>query len=301
MTGYVVYLDQFFLGNLLMNYLILWSASRLGKARASFFRLSLASGLGGIYSLLTFLPGTGLLFSFPWKLLFSFVMVLVAFAPLSWRNLAACLVLFYISSFILGGMVLGFTYLFHTNTSFLAEIKGIPAVVSRYFWTGVFLALLFGWVSYRAGAWILQRKLTQQRLKIRICFFGRWVDVSALVDTGNSLVDPMTGNPVIVVEYDALKSILPPEMSNSFALDEVRAMATLTGTPWAARLRIIPFQSLGQQQGVIPGIRPDVVEIEKGFKKIAVEKVIVGIYHHRLHSGADYQALLHPALLLEAA
>ncbi|MEW6424844.1 MAG: sigma-E processing peptidase SpoIIGA, partial [Bacillota bacterium] len=59
MAGYVVYLDQVFLGNLLMNYLILWSAGRLSNARTCAFRLALAAGLGSLYSLLTFLPGTG--------------------------------------------------------------------------------------------------------------------------------------------------------------------------------------------------------------------------------------------------
>ncbi|MEW6275366.1 MAG: sigma-E processing peptidase SpoIIGA [Bacillota bacterium] len=303
MAGYVVYLDQVFLGNLLMNYLILWSAGRLSNARTCAFRLALAAGLGSLYSLLTFLPGTGFLFSLPCKLLFSVLMVLAAFAPLSWRALAACVGFFYVSSFALGGMVLGFTYLLHTNAGFFREMKEIPAVIGRHFWSGVLLTLLFGWTAYRLGAWVLRRRWQQRRFKIAISFFGRRVDVDALVDTGNSLVDPLTGDPVIVVEYEAVKAVLPAEIQKTFEenqLDYTRLLADLTNTPWAARFRVIPFQSLGQQHGLLAGLRPDVVEIEQGSRKIKAQKVIVGIYRHRLHSGENYRALLHPALL-EAA
>lgn len=302
MVGYVVYVDQVFFGNLLMNYLILWSAGRLSNARSSFLRLALAAGLGSFYSLLAFLPGTGLLFGFPGKLLFSLLMVLAAFAPLSWRTLVACAGFFYLSSFALGGMVLGFTYLLHSNAGFFREMKEIPAVISHHFWSGVLLSLLFGWTAYRLGHRLLERRLTRRRFKIAISFFGRQVEVDALVDTGNSLVDPLSGDPVIVVEYEALKAVLPPKIRKSLEEkhDYTRLLAELANTPWAARLRVIPFQSLGQQHGLMAGLRPDAVEIDQGSKKITAEKVIVGIYHHRLHSGENYQALLHPALL-EAA
>ncbi len=303
MAGYVVYVDQVFLGNFLMNYLILWSAGRLSNARASFFRLALASGLGSLYSLLTFLPGTSLLFILPSKLLFSLVMVRLAFAPLTWRVFAACVGFFYVSSFALGGMVLGFTYLLHTNSGFFREIREIPEVVNRHFWSGVCLALLFGWTAYRLGLWIIQRNIRQRDFQIALYFFGRRVDVRALMDTGNSLTDPLSGDPVIVVEYEALKPVLPPEVRKSFEegqLADPRLLAHLTNTPWATRLRLIPFQSLGQQHGLLIGIRPDLVEINQGSRNIKTEKVIVGIYGHRLHSGESYQALLHPALL-EAA
>ena len=303
MAGYIIYVDQFFFGNLLMNYLILWSAGRLSNARSSVFRLALAAVLGSLYSLLTFLPGTGLLFGLPGKLLFSLMMVLAAFAPLPWRTLAACAGFFYLSSFTLGGMVLGFTYLLHTNAGFFGEMKEIPAVIGRHFWSGVLLSLLFGWTAYRLGRRLLQRRLARRRFKVAISFFGRRVDVDALVDTGNSLVDPLSGDPVIVVEYEALKALLPPEIKQSLEesqLDYTRLLAGLANTPWAARFRIIPFRSLGEQHGLLAGLRPDAVEIDEGSKKITAEKVIVGIYRHRLHSGENYQALLHPALL-EAA
>lgn len=303
MTEYVVYVDQVFLGNFLMNYLILWSAGRLGNLPARAWRLALASFAGSVYALFFFLPGTALLYTFAGKFLFSLLMVLAAFAPLSWRAWAYCTGLFYACSFALGGMVLGFTSLLHSNAGFFQELAEFPAVVHRHFWTGVAGALLFGWAAYRFGSGILRRRLAQKIFPVGISFSGRRVDVKALLDTGNSLVDPLTGEPVIVVEYEAIKPILPPELRTSLEeeqLDYTRLLAGVAGKPWAARLRLIPFQSLGVQHGLLPGIRPDAVEIAQGEKKVAVDRVVVGICRHRLHEGENYRALLHPGLL-EAA
>lgn len=302
-TEYVVYVDQVFLGNFLMNYLILWSAGRLSSVRIRSFRLLLASLAGSVYSLAAFVPGTGPLFTFTGKLLFSLLLLLLAFAPLSWRAWAVCTAFFYACSFALGGMVLGFAYLLHANAGFFQELTGVSAVLHRHFWTGVVCALLFGWTAYRFGAALVRRRLAQRFFEVGISFSGRRVDVKALLDTGNSLVDPLTGEPVIVVEYEAIKPILPPELSAPLEeeqLDFTRLLAGVAGKPWAARLRLIPFQSLGQQHGLLPGIRPDLVEIDRGERKVAVERVIVGICRHRLHSGENYRALLHPGLL-EAA
>jgi len=303
--GYVVYVDQVFLGNLVMNYVVLWAAGRLGRVRVSFLRLLLAAGIGDIYSLLAFLPGLDQLFSLPVKLLFSLIMVLTAFAPLPWRVLAGCLGGFYLASFSLGGMVLGFTYLLHTNASLVNEAGKIPAVISRHFWSGCLLALLFFWTVYAVGGWLLRKRGSQQRFQVPlgICLSGRRVEVEALVDTGNSLTDPLTGEPVIVVEYDVLKEILPPVVKSFFegqCFDYTSLLVALSGTPWATRFRVLPFQSLGLKHGLLIGLRPDRVEIDQGEKKVLVDKVVVGIYRHRLHTGSTYHALLHPALL-EAA
>lgn len=302
MGGYVVYVDQVLLGNLVMNYVILWAAGRLGGVRISFPRLLLAAGIGGIYSLLAFLPGLDQLFSLPVKLLFSLIMVLTAFVPSPWRVLASCLGFFYLASFSLGGMVLGFTYLLHTNASLVNEAEKIPAVISQHFWSGCLLALFFFWAVYAAGSWLLRKRGSQQRFQVplNICFSGRRVKVEALVDTGNSLTDPLTGEPVIVVEYDALREILPPAVNIFFEgrdFDYTSLLAALSGTPWAARFRIVPFQSLGLEHGLLIGLRPDEIEIDQGKKKILADKVVVGIYRHQLHTGSTYHALLHPALL----
>lgn len=305
MGGYTVYIDQVFLGNLVMNYIVLWAAGRLGRVYASFYRLLLAAAIGSIYSLLTFVPGLDQLFNLPFKLLFSLIMVIAAFAPLPWRVFAGCLGFFYLASFSLGGMVLGFTYLLHTNTSLINEIEQIPDVISKYFWPGCLLALFFTWLCYTAGSWLLRKRLNQKRLRVPliISLCGKRIEIEALLDTGNSLTDPLTGEPVIVVEYTALKEALPPAVEGFFKeknSDFNSLLDALSGTPWVTRFRVIPYQSLGLEHGLLIGVRPDSVEINQDGKKVLVNKVVVGIYYQRLHADSTYHALLHPDLLKAA-
>lgn len=300
MTGYVVYIDQVFLGNLLMNYLILWSAGHMSNARSSLWRLILASALGSIYSLSIFLPGTSRLFSPLMKLIFSILILAIAFLPQSWRNFLLSFLFFYLASFILGGMIFGFSYFLQSSSILLNEPGGFLSVVNRHFWTVIWLTLIFALIACRLGARLLQKRLTQQLYHIVINFFGRQVEVEALADTGNSLLDPLSGDPVIIVEYEALKPVLPAEIFSSFEGEHFSCeqfLMSITGAPWSKRIRVIPFHSLGEQNGLLVGIRPDGVEIKRGTKKVLAEKVIIGIYRHHLDEFSNYKALLHPTLL----
>ena len=305
MAGYVVYVDQVFIGNLIMNYVILWAAGRLGQVSPRFPRLLLAAGVGSIYSLLSFFSSVGWLYNLPAKVLMSLAMVLIAFAPLSWRVLAGCFSFFYLASFSLGGMVFGFTYLLHSNPVIAGQAGRVTSIAGRYFWAVVLLALCFFWAVYVTGGWFFRKKggLNRFQVSLGISIYGRSVKVSALVDTGNSLMDPLTGEPVIVVEYSALKAILPSVVKVFFEkkdLDYTSLLTALEGTPWAARFRVIPFHSLGVEHGLLVGIRPDEVEIDQNGEKALIDRVVIGISRSRLTTGSAYHALLHPGLL-EAA
>ncbi|WP_274378655.1 sigma-E processing peptidase SpoIIGA [Desulforamulus profundi] len=72
---------------------------------------------------------------------------------------------------------------------------------------------------------------------------------------------------------------------------------SLSETPYAKRLRLIPFQSLGKENGMLLGIRPDVIEICYRDKKQQVKDVVLGIYDRKLSPETTYRALLHTQFL----
>ncbi|MDD3706195.1 MAG: sigma-E processing peptidase SpoIIGA, partial [Clostridiaceae bacterium] len=59
-----VYADIILLENLIMNYLILWSAAQLTRYRHSKVKLMIASFLGAVYALLSYSSEYDYLFSF---------------------------------------------------------------------------------------------------------------------------------------------------------------------------------------------------------------------------------------------
>lgn len=303
MQNYIVYVDQVFLANLFINYLILWLTGLFSEAKSSFFRLLLGAATGSFYSLALFLPGSSSLFSIPLKLLFSLLMILVSFAPLPKPRFLSCLGIFYLISFSLGGFLLGFLY-FLNNTAGITVSQDLTAI-KVYFWPGLLLAFLAAWLVCRAGAQILFRRFQRLYLQVplKISLAGTEVELTGLMDTGNSLIDPLTGSPVIIVEYKALSKTLPEEMKkfleSGFTENKFNVRELETNS-WATRLRLIPYRSLGQNNGFLIGLKPDRVEVYREEQTIVIEKVIIGIYLNRLNSGNTYQAILHPNLLAVA-
>ncbi|MFZ5647221.1 MAG: sigma-E processing peptidase SpoIIGA [Bacillota bacterium] len=300
MTTTVVYLDKLFFGNLLVNGVILWSAGRLSQVRARHYRILMGALLGSAYSVALFLPGADYLFSFYAKFAVSLLMVGAAFAPVPPRRFILCLSFFYAVSFALGGMVMGISYFF-SHTAVPGQVNSYFKAISRHLWPGLLagLMLLLASVAVLPRYFKNRQGIEAMKMPVTIHLNGRRVTVKGLVDTGNSLCDPVTGEPVVVVEHSAIKDVLPGPMkeADAFAGDAVSVIESMMNTPWSGRLRLIPFQSLGNDHGILLGIKPDRVEFVKDSRVQKVEKVVIGIHGRRLDAGEGYNALINPSLL----
>ena len=304
MPTYVVYLDEVILGNLVMNYAILWSTARFGRINTDMWRLFAGAGLGSLYSLALFLPQLNSLLSVSCKFIMSLLMVFIAFAPLQLKRLFKVLGYFYLSSFVLGGVVFGCMYFLRTGTGILSS--GLSSPSREHFGYGIALALAVTWIMGK-GVELARQKTFQDSCKVPLTvrLWGSSVELEALLDTGNSLTDPLTQHPVIIVEYKAVKELLPPPVQYLFEKENISDFdllhKTLSGNKWAERFRLIPFQSLGRSDGLLLGFRPDeIITGQKGMKKL-VRKVVVGIYPGQLGTNASYRALLHPLIMDEYA
>ena len=60
------------------------------------------------------------------------------------------------------------------------------------------------------------------------------------------------------------------------------------------RARLIPFSSLGKENGMLLGFVPDKAEIYDECGVRVLEKCVVGIYEHSLSKDRSYAALLNP-------
>ena len=66
---------------------------------------------------------------------------------------------------------------------------------------------------------------------------------------------------------------------------------------YISKLKVIPFSSLGKQNGMLLGIKADEVNIENEEENITKENVIVGIYDKALTKKGEYRALIGMNLL----
>jgi stage II sporulation protein GA (sporulation sigma-E factor processing peptidase) len=125
------------------------------------------------------------------------------------------------------------------------------------------------------------------------------VRFNALVDTGNSLTDPITGYPVMIVEAESLKAILPSEVYDSVVSNNIyKQIPNGNGeNTWIKRIHLIPFKSIGKENGMRTGFRPDNLRVGRDGAFKEINNVIVGICGIKLSNSAKYSALVGPAML----
>ncbi|MDA8337225.1 MAG: sigma-E processing peptidase SpoIIGA [Peptococcaceae bacterium] len=297
MPTYVVYLDEVFLENLAMDFLLLHTAARLCRIEARPWRTGLAAVLGGLYALTLFFSAGRPLTGAGGKVLVSLVMVAVAYAPLSFKRFFLALASFYLVAVTAVGAALAAAYMLAGPGNRLWDAD---LVLAGRLMPAVAGALPPLWFVGR----LVRRRLESMvldvcRLRLSIGLQGRRVQVDALVDTGNRLEDPLTGHPVVVVEADALKPLLPEGLTGVLAAPgevDLEGLAALAGSDLASRLRLIPFQTLGRG-GLMVGFRPDRLEIVLPAQCKSINGVVVGITGERFDSGLNCRALVHPRLM----
>lgn len=296
-----VYGDVIFLENLIMNYLILWSTARLTRYSYSKIKLLIAAVLGATYAVLSYFPIYSYLFGFLMKVLFSLLMVIIAFTPIHFHLLLKLTGIFYIVSFVFGGAAFGLFYFINGLTLTSNGISFIGDFPVKILCVAVFAAYFT--IKY---SWdYIQHRIKRERivLKIEICFDNKQLLLDALVDTGNSLKDPITNAPVMITEYETIKELLPDDVQKIFehsGENDLNAIAEImTDSKWATRFRIIPFKSLGKENGMLVGFRPDIVTIFDSEKEIQLRNIVIAIYRKNLSKDGEYSALIHPEMLKE--
>ncbi|MGO0122030.1 sigma-E processing peptidase SpoIIGA [Desulfothermobacter acidiphilus] len=296
MASCVVYVDELLLTNTLMNFLVLYLTGRLAGLAFSVWRLLLAALLGFLYILILFTPSGAYLYNLVGKVLVSLLMLWLAFGFMPWRRFLVVGLIFYGISLALGGVVYGVSFFFHGHP------EG-EKLTYRFFLPGLLATVLLAIVLGRVGT-RLHRRVGEGFFHVpcRLWLANRSLELTALVDTGNQLLDPASGYPVMIVDYAVLEPHLPEEfrswLRESGSSDPTSFASWSWSDPrWLTRIRLIPFRSLGVSGGLLVGIKPDAVEVWYRGKGVKTSKVVVGIYGDRLSPEGTYQALLPPGLI----
>ncbi len=114
-----------------------------------------------------------------------------------------------------------------------------------------------------------------------------------MIDTGNLLKDPITNSPVIIIEKNKLSNILPKEiLENSEKIINGKYEFSDENLKYESKFRVLPFSSLGKQNGMLLGFKVDKIEAEINDEEIIREDAIVGIYDKKLSSRNQYEGLI---------
>ena len=158
----------------------------------------------------------------------------------------------------------------------------------------IFIGAIVASIILITGFKVVKSKFSKKDMfcNINIKIQGKEKKIKVMVDTGNLLKDPISGMPVIVIEHTELYDILPKELLNN--LEKILG-GDLKGIPedikneYLSKLRVIPYSSLGKQNGMLLGIKADEVKVEDETIK---NNVIIGIYNKALTKRGEYNGLI---------
>lgn len=280
----VVYIDVLFAVNFIINILLIEASGVITATESVWYRTLFAALLGAMYAVCVFFPDLELLYTFFMKMVFSGFIVICAFGIKSLKHFFALWGAFYAVNFVFGGCVVALMSL-----TDLGQRSG--AVYSNgivYFdlpWQVLLLSTVLSYALVIIMGRVRKKRVEKARVTRGIAIYanGRCAKLRALVDTGNSLFDPITGDPVAVCEYRELKKLL--------GSGEEPIVEKLTKEGF--KVRLVPFTSVGTAHGIMPGFKPDMVKVDGK----ETGRCIICVCENPLSPGGEYGALLNPQLI----
>lgn len=284
-----IYIDILFLINLTIDYIILNSTALISGNKAIKWRILTAASIGAIYSVIIFFPALEILNLILLKLAFSTIILLVAFKYKSISSLLKTTLIYYIINTVYGGGMYAF-YHFTTLGSKMNYSNGIY-YIDLPLWAIILLSFVFYFLIKLFTKITNERSIQKNISKLRIYFENTYIDINALLDTGNSLYDPISLMPVMLVESCQFRNKISDSFIREAESGKAGALPELHTAYPNLKLRVIPFHDVTGVKKVIYAFKPTKIINTETNKEI--NHMLVGIINSKLTNDNSYTALLH--------
>ena len=297
----VLYADILFLVNFVMNGFVLWVVAKLTRSKRKNRWIVLAAAvMAFLYTLLIIIESLRFINVALASIIILSIGLVIGLYPKGIKGFAKVMVVAYCISFTVGG--LGMALIFLTDLPYVvyhiaSDWSEFTRAVS---WQIAFISMIFCYVLLKLAIRLNNHYTLKRQMLCTIQIFLGEQDCSfdALVDTGHSLKEPLSQSPVIIAEFEQVKTVLPDGLKVLFyekQEDDFADLLTEQEGTFYNRIRMIPFTSVGRSNGMLIGFRPDSVRVE-GVTDTP-HNIIIGIYNDKLCRDGRYQGLVSPELV----
>lgn len=257
---HVLYLDVYFMINFLMDALVAFTAGKLLRKKVKPARIFFAASFGALYASITVILrivslSYTILVTYIWT---SCILTFILFGKGTIRQILQRIIMLFTAVFLVNGIV-----------SFCLKITNSFFVI---FGLSLFLLGIIGMELCR------NKGKDREVVDVVLCYEKNKVSLRGLVDTGNSLQDPVTKKPVHVINAEIGKKLL-----------ETYSMAKKGFT-------YIPYRSIGNANGMMPAIYIDTMEINLE-EKLIITHPLIGIVQTELSSNMHFQMIINPEVI----
>ena len=209
----IVYVDVLVFLNSVVDYFILLAASFFAERKIKEWRLMLSSFLSALGSLYIFAPKTNMFFDFLFKALFSLFITLTAFGYKKLRIFFKAYFCFFGVSLLYCGLAVLLWTVFAPNKMVIKN----SVVYFNISLTQMLIFTVAGYVVIRLiRFFIIRNSVHSKRAELSLFNENTTVNVTALVDSGNSLKDIYQNRKVVITDnktaetlFDNLEKKLP--------------------------------------------------------------------------------------------
>ena len=258
----VIYLDVLAFINLAMDYLLLLATARIAGVFTARRRLIMGAVLGALYAVFSVLPATAFLQHWGCELIAGAAMVALVFSQCRGRLLRVEVVFAMVSCACAGAvMALGQATgaVLRVNGMYYLDVPLriiVPAALLCWCASG----LLFRGAAGQDGG-------ERPSAMVEIEFSGKHAVFHLLCDTGNTLCEPVSGRPALLIDRYAAAQLFPAELVgviNGLRADNAGTQMACLPEAWRTRFCLLPYRAVGQSGGLLLAFRPDKVQVQNG-------------------------------------
>ncbi len=262
---YIVYIDRLYLLQTIQTMVLLlltgaFLQGRMISDKKTILRMALGSGAEALFFCALFLvPGIGGAWKSGLLAGSSLILPILVFRLKRKEQILRGIILYHGSAFLLGGIF----YAWLGVTGRTLAVHTMPAAACTAL-TAVAVLALWRWA--RGEKTLVTVEILEGDVRIVTC---------ALIDSGNTLYDPISEKPVSVVERSVLDgriALMQPE-----------------------RFRLIPYHTLGSR-GLMQMIQLEKLIVHSAGKDVEIEKPLLGLFDGTVTQSGDYRMILNPSL-----
>lgn len=296
-----IYLDAVWLLNLLLDMMLLMLTQALAKDGTRKIRIVFGAFIASLLVPLSIYYPDTFFNTVAGKLLYSIIIIMCSFRIRSLHRMMKLLLLFYFTTFAIGGGLLAIHFLLQnpigmSSGGILTFNSGFGDPVS---WLFIVIGFPIIWLFTKARMdKHVEAKIRYDQLcPVNIQIDSKSFSTTGYIDSGNQLMDPVSKKPVIICDEYFLKKWFTED--DWKALYQAHSELNFEKLParWENRINIIPYQGVEGNRTFMMGIKPDSLTFYYESQKITTRKVLIGIQFSELTKDQSYHCLLHPKIV----
>ncbi len=258
-----IYLDVIFLENFIIDIVLINLTNKIMKLNANNKRIICSAVIGGLYSIIFYIPRLKLLVKLPFVILMACFIIAISINFISIKIVIKATSIFIGLSIMLTGICLFIIIISNRSENVLLLGSNTAKNIATSL-LGLFC------ISVRVCDYIKERALVSNFIfQIKLYIDNKQYLIKAFLDTGNELREPITNLPCILVEKELIGDI-------EVGKDEVY---------------FIPYSAVGIK-GKLEGIKVNKVMIRQGNDKWREIKAIICLCDEKFSESGDFNALL---------